>query len=320
LDVKNCLVTGASGFVGRMLCRKLISNGFSVHGTTRNLRKLAQIEDIVPHEIKGLDNQTDWPMLFKDINVVIHLAARTHLINKRNSGRMIEYRKINAIGTDHLARAAAKAGVQRLVYISSIKVNGEKTTGNSKFTENDHPKPKDPYGISKWEAENYLNQIALETGLEVVILRPPLVYGPGVGANFYRLMKLVKSGIPLPFASIKNQRSMIYLENLIDAILLLLYHPKAMGQTYLISDGKNNSTPELIQQIARAFGKPVRLWSMPVQILKFAGVLFRKYPEVRRLTDSLQVDSTKIKNDLGWAPPYSVTEGITKTVEGQYIT
>lgn len=223
------------------------------------------------------------------------------------------FRQINVAGTERLARMAAINGVKRFVYVSSIKVNGE---GCEKpFTEHDIPAPDDPYGVSKWEAEQTLHKVADDTGLEVVILRPPLVYGLEVKANFLSLLKLFDRAIPMPLSSINNLRSLICVENLVDAIITCITHPKAVGQTYLVSDGKDVSTPELIRRAAAALGRPARLFPFPPSLMRFVGKLFGKSDAVERLIGSLTIDSSKIRRELGWKPPYTMEQGLKETAE-----
>jgi len=229
------------------------------------------------------------------------------------SDPLAEYRKVNVEGTKCLAIAAAKAGVKRFVFISSIKVNGEGRA--AAYTEDDDEAPVDPYGVSKWEAEQELHKISQTTGIEVVILRPPLVYGPGVKANFYNLLKIVDRGIPLPFAKIDNLRSFIYLDNLIDVIITCINNPRAEGRTFLINDREDVSTPEIIRKIASALGKPARLFFIPPFLMRMAGKLIGKSAAIDRLFGSLTIDSTKIKKEIGWNPPYTIEYGLKETAK-----
>jgi len=224
---------------------------------------------------------------------------------------LTEFRKVNVEGTAQLALEAAKAGVKRLVYISSIKVNGEESA--IAYSTDSPVAPSDPYGISKWEAEEALRRIEAETGLEVVVVRPTLVYGPGVKANFLNMMKIISKGIPLPLASINNKRSLIYVGNLVDALAVCATHPAAAGKTYLVSDGEDVSTPELLRRVAFALGVPARLLQFPVLLMKLLGKLTGKSGAVNRLTGSLTVDSSKIRQELGWTPPFSMEEGLLET-------
>jgi UDP-glucose 4-epimerase len=255
---------------------------------------------------------TDWKAALAGCAVVVHLAARVHVINDKARDPLAEFREVNTKGTLNLARQAAQAGVKRFVFISTIKVNGEGR--DAPYRETDAAAPEDAYAISKWEAEQGLRQIAADTGLEVVILRPPLVYGPGVKANFLRLIRIVERGWPLPLGAIRNLRSLLYLGNFVDAIRLCVVHPAAAGQTFLLDDGKPVSTPELIRAVARALGRPARLLAVPVWMLEAAGMLLGKRAAVARLTGSLFVDGSAIRSRLGWMPPYSVEEGMAATV------
>lgn len=243
---------------------------------------------------------------------VVHLAARVHMMRESVQDPLASYLEINTGATLNLARQAVQSGVKRFVFISTIKVNGEGR--DAAYRETDVPAPEDAYAISKWEAEQGLQRIARETGLEVVILRPPLVYGPGVKANFLRLMKTIQRGWPLPLGAIRNRRSLLYLGNFVDAIRLCVEHPAAAGQTFLLDDGQAVSTPELIRAVARAMGRPARLLAVPVGVLAFLGALLGKRAAVARLTGSLHVDSSAIRSRLGWTPPYSMEAGLAATV------
>jgi nucleoside-diphosphate-sugar epimerase len=229
---------------------------------------------------------------------------------------LTEYRAVNVQGTLNFARQAAAAGVKRFVFLSSVKVNGESTDGWVQFARDDEPAPEDAYGLSKWEAEQGLWQIAYQTGMEVIVVRPPLVYGPGVKGNFARLLKLVHSGVPLPLAAVNNRRSFIGLDNLVDLLIHCVDHPKAAGQTLLVSDNHDLSTPELLRMIANAMERPARLFPMPVPLLRLAGRALGRLNEVDRLVGSLQVDSSRTRSLLDWTPPVSVEEGIRRMVMG----
>jgi len=271
---------------------------------------------LLPHginavEIGSIDANTEWETAVCGIDTIVHLAARVHVMDDINSDPITAFRDINVAGTKRLAQIAESKKVRRFVFVSSIKVNGE---GRSDpYTTEDYPSPVDPYAISKFEAEKELHRIADNTGLEVVILRPPLVYGPEVKANFLKLIKIVDRGIPLPLAMVKNHRSMIYLKNLVDAILLCTIHPEAAGQTFLLSDGKDISTAELVQKISFALGKPSRLWSVSPYILRLLAKMTGQSKTVNRLLDTLIVDCSKIRTELDWTPPYSMKEGLEET-------
>ena len=308
------LITGASGFVGHRLCAKLLAEGWTVRGTLLPDETLAALPpDVEPALVEPLGPDTPWQQALTGVDTVVHLAARVHIMDDPVSDPLTEFRKVNTEGTARLAAEAARCGVKRLVFISSIKVNGEET--DTPYTEESPAKPADPYGISKWEAEQALRQIEAETGLEVVIVRPTLVYGPGVKANFLKMMQAIKRRIPLPFASINNQRSLIYVGNLVDALATCATHPVAAGKTYLVSDGTDVSTPELIRQTAAALAVPARLLPFPVSLMRLAGKLTGKNGAVNRLTGSLTVDSSKIRRELGWVPPFTMEEGLKETAE-----
>ncbi len=301
------LVTGAAGFVGSALCARLAASGVEVVPAVR-------CKSGFPHEVAvgNLSASTDWRSALTGCDAVIHLAARVHVMDDTAKGPLALYRATNTEATLNLTRQAAQAGVKRFVYISSIKVNGEGR--DAPYRETDAPAPEDAYAISKWEAEQGLQRIAAETGLEIVILRPPLVYGPGVKANFQWLMRTVERGWPLPLGAIRNRRSLLYLGNFVDAIRLCVEHPAAAGQTFLLADGEPVSTPELVRALARAMGRPARLPAVPVGVLRLAGALLGKRAAVARLTGSLFVDSSAIRARLSWTPPYTLRQGLAATV------
>jgi nucleoside-diphosphate-sugar epimerase len=302
------LVTGANGFIGRALCDVLAASGRRVRKAVR--MPVPSLPDAVAVGDIGLD--TDWRTALEGVRGVVHLAARSHVLRETATDPLAEYRKINVSGTERLARSAAAGGVRRLVFVSSVKVNGERTEERP-FTEDGVPRPEDAYGVSKWEAEQALSRIAAGTGLEVVVLRPPLVYGPGVKGNFLRLMNLVARGVPLPLGAVDNRRSFIYTGNLAGAIVKALDAPKAAGRTYLVSDGEDVSTPDLVRGLAQALGVKPRLLSLPLAALGLAATLAGKRAEFARLTGSLQVDSSRIRHELDWQPRYGLTQGLTET-------
>lgn len=312
-DAVDLLVTGANGFVGRSVCAEANKRGLHVTGVVRSAsQQFAGIKTITVDEI---GSETNWTASIVGIDVVIHLAARVHVMKDTSSDPLHEFRKVNTEGSEHLARSAAAMGVRRFVYVSSIKVNGEESGDESKFNEFDAPNPQDPYGVSKWESEQALHRIAQETGLEVVIVRPPLVYGAGVKGNFVQMLNVLAKGVPLPLASIQNLRSLIYVENLVDALILCATHPAAAGQTYLVSDGEDVSTPDLLRQLGIGIGCPARLFDCPLPLLKIAGRFAGKSEQVERLLGSLQVDNSKIRRELGWKPPYTLQQGLQETAQ-----
>ncbi|MDB4835590.1 SDR family oxidoreductase [Gammaproteobacteria bacterium] len=306
------LITGVNGFVGSALCMEAVARGFDVRGATRNVcDSPISFENIAVGDINA---DTEWHSALMNCDVVIHLAARVHIMSETVDDSLSEFRLVNTTGTECLARCAATSGVKRLVYVSSIKVNGEETSDDVAFCEQDQPNPQEAYGISKWEAEQALHRVAAETGMEVVIVRPPLVYGPGVKGNFAQMLRVVTMGIPLPFAGVKNQRELIYVGNLVDALITCATHPAAAGNTYLVGDGESVSTPYLLRGLAKASGVSSRVFAWPVGLLKLMGALLGKADQVERLFGSLQVDSSKIRRELGWEPPYRLQEGLNKTV------
>lgn len=307
------LVTGASGFVGLPLCEALLKQGWQVKAAVHSNHRLPAGMELVT--VGQIDANTDWSKNLHRVDAVIHLAARVHVMSDTATDPLCEFRRVNTAGTERLARCAASAGVKRLIHVSSIKVNGEENSHGQKFTAADTPSPQDPYAISKWEAEQALHRVARETGLEVVIVRPPLVYGPGVKGNFAQMLKVVSRGVPLPLASVQNRRSLIYVGNLADALIACATHPAAAGQTYLVCDGEDVSTPDLLRQLAAAMGVPCRLLHCPPSWLRLAGKLAGKTQQLERLLGSLQVDGDKIRHDLNWVPPYSLQQGLQATAE-----
>jgi nucleoside-diphosphate-sugar epimerase len=305
------LVSGASGFVGKALCAELKRRGEEVRAASRGSDGA---DDCFECAIVGnIDGKTNWDSALTGIGVVIHLAARVHVMNDTASDPLDEFRKINVDGTVNLATQAARAGVKRLVYVSSIKVNGEGTMGQAIFTELDIPAPQDPYGLSKWEAEQALHQVSQQTGLEIVVVRPPLVYGPGVKGNFISLLDAVNKGMPLPLAGARNERSLVYVGNLVDALIICANHPAAAGETYLVSDGENVSTANLVRMIAQALGVRPRLIYVPPALFRGAAALLGRSAKVDRLFGSLRVDSGKLHKELNWNPPYTMARGLGET-------
>lgn len=308
------LVTGAQGFVGSALCHRLQQHGLNVRGAVRTgpSQTIAGIEAI---EVGSLSAHTDWADGLQGVNQVIHLAARVHVMQDTTTNPLQAYREVNVDGMANLARQAAAAGVQRFVFVSSIKVNGEFTWANQPFTVDDAPAPLDAYGLSKWEAEQVLRQIAAETGMEVVIIRPPLVYGPGVKGNFASMVQWVRQGVPLPLGAVHNRRSLVALDNLVDFITLCgspERSPQAANQTFLVSDGDDVSTTELLRRVAQAYEVPPRLLSVPAGLMRSAARLLGKAAVADRLLGSLQVDASKARELLGWTPPVTMQAQLRK--------
>jgi nucleoside-diphosphate-sugar epimerase len=301
------LVTGAAGFVGAALCQALHARGKHVVGVVRNDAGVRQAN------VGTIGADTDWGSMLIGCQEVIHLAARVHVMADTTSDPLGAYREANVDATLNLARQAAKAGVKRFVFVSSIKVNGESTAGRP-FRATDLPLPNDPYGQSKLEAERGLQELARETGMEVVIVRPPLVYGPGVKANFKRLLQLVQRGVPLPFGRIVNRRSMVAIDNLVDFLIVCTEHPNAAGGVFLVSDGLDLSTADLVRMIARAMGKNVLLVPVPATFITFAATIVGKAAAAQRLLGSLQVDITQTKDALNWKPVVTPQAAIDQTV------
>ncbi len=312
-----CLITGGNGFVGRALTRDVLALGYDVRLPVRQPQRVDQIAGVETVEIGSLSLENDWTAALRNVDRIVHLAARVHVMNDKSTDPLAEFRRVNVEGTANLARQAAAAGVCRFVFLSSIKVNGEFTQEGHTFTADDAPAAEDPYGVSKYEAEQLLRQIATETGMEVVIIRPPLVYGPGVKANFESMMRWLARGVPLPLAAVtQNRRSLVALDNLVDLIVTCLNHPAAANQTFLVSDGEDLSTTELLKRMGAALGCPARLFHLPPGLLKLGAALVRKPGIYQRLCGSLQLDIAKTRQLLGWSPLVSVDEGLRRAAEG----
>lgn len=308
-------ITGYNGFVGQQLLKKLPVEKCLLIGRVKPQSNYKFCElDLSSSEHLNLISA------FNEVDTLVHIAARVHVMNEESSDPIAEFRAVNTQGTLNLARQAALSGVRRFIFISSIKVNGESTTDKSPFTENDYPAPEDPYGISKAEAEEQLLALGKNTGMEIVIIRPPLVYGKGVKANFSSLMRFVGNGFPLPFRGIKNnKRSLVSVYNLIDLIKVCIEHPKAANQVFLASDDHDLSTAEMVALMAKVQGKKNLALPVPVWCFKLAGKLLNKGDVIDRLTGSLQLDITQTKKTLDWTPPYSVEHGFKLAAEKSSI-
>ena len=316
--MKTILVTGASGFVGQSVCETLSKSRRFVLGSVRSLNSILINKNIKYISVGDIAFKKNWKDILVDIDCIVHCAAKAHTMN--DDKNFDAYRLTNIDGTKHLAEQAIEAGVKRLVFLSSVKVNGESTdhmNSKKKFFYNDKPNVQDHYAKSKLEAEKSLWEISSRTGLEVVVVRLPLVYGKGVKGNLERLIKLVKSRIPLPLSLVKNQRSMIGIDNLVDLLIRCIDHPEASGKTFLASDDKDLSTPELIKLIASSMGKKANLFPFPISMLKFLASVFGRSEEINRLVGSLRIDNSYTKEILNWTPPISVEEGIRRMVQGK---
>ena len=309
------LVTGANGFVGRHLCLALCQQQHKVVATVRavDCGNDGLVQTVF---ITAIDANSDWSDALQSVDVVVHLAARVHVMDDQSADPLAEFRRVNVDGSLNLAKQAESAGVKRLIYLSSVKVNGEYTLPGRPFRESDIANPQDAYGLSKLEAEQGLLMIAHQTGMEVVIVRPPLVYGQGVKANFASMMRAVKRGIPLPLGAIHNSRSFVYVGNLVSLITTCIQHAAAANQVFLVSDGDDLSTTQLLQESATALGVKSRLWPMPQRFIEGLAALLGKRDVAQRLCGNLQVDISKARGLLGWMPPISVADGLKETAVG----
>jgi nucleoside-diphosphate-sugar epimerase len=307
----NILLTGATGFVGQALLGQLLES--ESHKVTAALRSANGFDRCEVHAVGDFTGDTNWSTALTNQQVVIHAAARAHIMKDEVADPLAEYRRVNVDGTLNLARQAVAAGVKRFIFISSIGVNGNINT--RPFTEDDAPNPAELYAHSKWEAEQGLWEIQRETGMELVILRPPLVYGPNAPGNFGSLMRWVEKGVPLPLGAIHNQRSLVAVDNLVDLIITCIDHPAAANQVFLAGDGQDLSTTELLRGVARAMDKPSRLIPVPSSLLMLGATLLGKKAVAQRLLGSLQVDISKARNLLGWEPPVTVEEGLKRCVK-----
>jgi nucleoside-diphosphate-sugar epimerase len=314
--MKKICITGANGFIGKSLCKTFSKLNRSFVGIVRSENSLKNLNGIDTAFVGDINSNTNWSQSLKNCEVIIHCAGKAHVTD--NKDNLYNYYKVNTEGTKNLAEQATQAGVKRLIFLSSIKVNGENTDNiniRKKFHYKDIPAPQDVYARSKLEAEKVLWEISSRTGLEVVVVRLPLVYGYGVKGNLCRLIKLIKLGIPLPLSIVKNQRSMIGIDNLVNLLIRCINHPKANGKTFLASDGSDLSTPQLIKLIGSSMGRKAYLFPVPLFLLKILSTILGKQKEIIRLTGSLRIDNNYVKEILDWTPPLSIEEGIRKMTQ-----
>ena len=307
------VVTGANGFVGSHLCRALQRKGMAYRAVVREGAQASPgTAGLV--RLPSLDAHTDWTTALQGATTVIHLAARVHQVQDTSADPLQAFRATNLHATLQLARCAQKMGVQRFIFVSTVKVLGEETAPDQPFRASDLAVPQDAYATSKHEAEQALRALVAGGSMELVIVRPPLVYGPGVRANFASLVRVVRRGIPLPLACVHNLRSLVGIDNLVSLLLRCTQHADAGGQNFLVSDGHDLSTPDLVRQLATALGQPARLWPVPLAGLQLAARLTGRQAAVQRLCSSLQVDISATCQGLQWAPPVSVAEGLRRMV------
>lgn len=305
------LLTGATGFLGKALTEKILDQREFILSVA--VRTKANTANAATHVVGNISSQTDWSSCLIGQQVVIHAAARAHVNKEGADVPLVEFRRVNVEGTVNLARQAAASGVTRFIFISSIGVNGNSTI--HPFTPDDPPQPAEPYALSKWEAEKELTQIQQESGMELVIIRPPLIYGPNAPGNFGSLVRWIRKGVPLPLGAIHNKRSLVGVDNLIDLIIQCIDHPAAGNEIFLAGDGQDLSTTELLRGVANAMGKPARLIPVPAGLLQSGATVLGKKDTAQRLLGSLQVDISKTRKLLGWAPPYTVEEGLRRCFE-----
>lgn len=315
------LVTGADGFIGRTLCPFLRRTGYAVaaavrHGDINSETDHSNDLSLAPQNVVTvgeIGSETDWRPALEDVNVVIHLAARTHVLRETAPDPLTEFRRVNVLATENLANTAVESGVGRMVFVSSIHVHGSHS-GNRPLEESDQPRPHTPYAQSKWEAEQLLRRVAAESGLEVVIVRPPLVYGAGVKGNFLRLLNWVSGGLPLPLSGVRNRRSFVYVDNLADLLEHCIRHPRAAGENFLASDGQDLSTPELIGQLATYMEQRARLVYLPPAVLGLVARFTGFSQQWNQLSGSLEVNARKNRALLGRSEPVSLDDGLARTV------
>ena len=312
---RSVFISGATGFIGSTLIKRLLQENVRIYAAVLDSEDSGHLPTEVKRvTVQPLSESCDYSASLHNVNIVIHLAARVHIMQKIATDSLQEFRKVNLYGTKRLAIQAAEAGVERLVFMSTIGVNGN-SSGKKAFNESDDPNPHIPYSVSKLEAEICLRELSAKTGMEVVIVRAPLVYGPGIHGNFLFLLRCIAKGIPLPLASIHNRKSFLYVDNLADALVCCATHLQAAGQTYLVSDGEDVSTSKLIRQLAINLDRPARLFPFPQSLMRLVGKLIGKSTVVDRLLGSLVVDSRNIRRELGWQPPFTMEEGLAETAE-----
>jgi len=315
--MKQVFITGASGFIGKHLCQRLLDDGVSVLAGVRTAEAAAKLPlGVNPWVTGNLESLGNWRTMLKNIDTVVHLAARAHILRETDFDPLASYRKVNVEGTRNLLDACHASSVRRLIYLSSIGTVGRGS--NRPYRESDPCQPEDPYAQSKHEAEQLVLAANNNGGIETVILRPPLVYGPGVGANFLRIMNLARRGLPLPLGRVKSVRSMVFIDNLVDAILLSLSHPRASGEIFHVADQQPLTTAALVKKLAENFGKPISMWPIPIPLLQLAGKCMNKSADIDRLVRSLVVSTEKIEQTLDWVPLVTVEEGIQRTVEAYF--
>lgn len=311
------LITGTTGFVGTNLCSTLAAQNHQIRRVIRSGKRL-ESRNSNEHQVHLIDDiniDTDWSAALAGINCIIHCAARSKVLNENAVNSLAAYRIVNVDGTLNLAKQAVQAGVRRFIFLSSIKVNGEQSIPGDRITSRDNASPENAYSISKWEAEQALHELSAKTGLDVVIIRPPLVYGSGVKGNFLSLLSWLNKGIPLPLGAIQNKRSLVCIDNLIDLVTTCIDHPAATNQTFLVSDDEDISTTELLKRLGNSLGKPARLLPIPFSLFQLSAELLGKKDVTQRLLGNLQVDISHTKETLGWAPPVSMEEGLGKTAQ-----
>jgi nucleoside-diphosphate-sugar epimerase len=313
--MESILVTGATGFVGKALCDRLLREGRHVRGTFLRAKGAdSLVAGVEPSGIDPITSVTDWGGALQGVDTVIHLAARVHVINETASDPLGAFRSVNTEGTKNLARQAAEAGIRRFVFLSTIGVNGD-DSGSQPYTEWSNPQAHNPYSVSKLEAEQLLQSMASKSGMEIVILRAPLVYGPANPGNFLSLLRIVRKGYPLPLLLAVNKRSFLFIGNLVDALVVCAAHPAAAGKTFLVSDGEDIAVHELIRRLAAALDVSARLFPVPVPILKRIGSLLGRRNAVNGITNPLTVDISRIRRELGWTPPFTMEDGLRATAQ-----